>query len=133
MPVDRQQPQQLDFGPLPVDLINRVLEHDLEEGHTVFSANAQSHAARRHPVDYGRCLPHVAQIIADPQYMRDDFKNEDSIELVRHVVALGEHMLVAVEIARDAQGHFNVKSFYPIGRKKLENRLAKGGMKRVNK
>ena len=45
---------QLDFGPLPVDLINRTTGLELENGNAFFSINAQKHAAKRHPLDYSK-------------------------------------------------------------------------------
>ena len=70
----RQTPKlvQLDFGPLPVDLINRATGLELEPGNAFFSINAQKHADKRHPLDYSRGLPHVAAVIAYPMYVGDD-------------------------------------------------------------
>ena len=102
---------QLDFGPLPVDLINRTTGLELEAGNAFFSINAQKHAAKRHPLEYSKALPHVAAVIADPMYLGDDFKNHGKIELVARVAALGNALLVAVEVTKDDNGRYNVTSF----------------------
>ncbi len=123
----------LDFGPLPVDLINRTTGLELETGNVFFSINAQKHSAKRHPLEYSKALPHVAAVIADPMYLGDDFKNPGKIELVSHVAALGNALLVAVEVTIDHDGHYNVTSFYPISQKKIDNRREKGRLVIVKK
>lgn len=123
----------LDFGPLPVDLINRTTGLELETGNAFFSINAQKHAAKRHPLEYSKALPHVAAVIADPMYLGDDFKNHGKIELVARVAALGNALLVAVEVTRDDSGRYNVTSFYPISQKKIDNRREKGRLLIVKK
>lgn len=124
---------QLDFGPLPVDLINRATGLELEPGNAFFSINAQKHAAKRHPLDYSRCLPHVAAVIADPMYLGDDFNNRGKIELVARIAALGNALLVAVEVTKDDNGRYNITSFYPISQKKIDNRREKGRLLVVKK
>jgi hypothetical protein len=69
------QTPELVLGPLPVDTINNTMDTELEPGEVVFSRAAQVHAARRHPVEYPVCLPHLATVVADPLYIGDDHKN----------------------------------------------------------
>jgi len=110
------------FGPLPSDAINIALGLEIESGDVVMSFNAQIHARRRHPVDYARCLPHVATVINSPLYARDDFINASKIELVGRPAGMTEYLLVAVELILDTQGRYNVTSFYPISAQKVEKR-----------
>lgn len=124
---------QLDFGPLPVDLINRATGLELETGNAFFSINAQKHATKRHPLDYSKALPHVAAVIADPMYLGDDFNNHGKIELVARIAALGNALLVAVEVTKDDNGRYNVTSFYQISQKKIDNRREKGRLLIVKK
>jgi len=119
------------FGQVPVGSINSALELDLAPGQAVMSIRAQQHAQRRHPKDYARCFPHVASIINNPLYVRDDFVNDGKIELVGKPPALGEYLLVAVEISLDADGRYNVTSFYPISEKKVAARRESGHLRRV--
>lgn len=121
----------LDFGPLPVDIINDLLGLEIEEGEVRMSINAQKHAARRHPDDYSRCMPHVASILERPLYIGDDFRNPGAIELIGRVSALGGPMLVAVEVEKDGDGYYNVRSFYPIGDGKIQARREKKHLKIV--
>lgn len=119
------------FGPLPVEGINAALKLELDPGDVVMSIRAQKHAQNRHPVDYARCFPHVASIVTGPLYVRDDFKNSDKIEMVGKAAGLPDWLLVAVEIAVDEEGRYNVTSFYPISEQKIENRKQSGHLKRV--
>ncbi len=83
------------FGDVPVNAINAALGLELDEGHAVMSPNALRHAQRRHSADFARCLPHVAAVVTNPLYVRDDFANHGKIELVGHPPALGDYLLVA--------------------------------------
>ncbi len=53
------------------------------------------------------------------------------IEIIAGVAALGGCLLVAVQVERDEAGRYLVSSFYPISEKKVQNRLAKGYLKRA--
>jgi hypothetical protein len=115
----------LEIGPLPADSINLTLDLELEPGTVMLSINAQKHAARRHPDDYARCLPHVASVVLNPLYIGDDLNN-DGIELIARVQAIGSGLLVAVSVERAANGLYDVISFYPVSEQKIAGRLAKG-------
>jgi hypothetical protein len=123
----------LNLGPLPTGIINSTLDFDLEDGDVHLSINAQKHAARRHPYDYARCLPHVAAVIAEPMYLGDDFANHEKIEMIRGIPALGSALLVAVEVTRDQHGRYNITSFYPISQGKIDARRQKGRLKIARK
>lgn len=129
----KNKPEHLVFGPLPVDEINLTLQLELDPGFVVISGNAQIHAARRHPDDFSRCLPHVAAIIENPLYLGDDARNPGKIELVGRVASLGGGLLVAIEITLDGDGLYNVTSFYPISNQKIEDRRQKGHLKSTKK
>lgn len=92
----------------------------------------QLHVQRSHPNDYGRCLPHVASIIANPLFIGDDIRNS-GIELISRVTVLGSPMLVAVKVEPTSDGKYEIASFYPISEKKIESRINKGFLKRTQK
>ena len=119
------------FGQLAASSINKALDLEIDEALVVMSPNAQRHARRRHPSDFARCFPHVASVINNPLYVRDDFRNQNKIELVGKPAGLGEHLLVAVEVALDPNGRYNVTSFYPISEKKVESRRDKKTLVRI--
>ncbi|OAI30226.1 hypothetical protein A1351_09465 [Methylosinus sp. R-45379] len=114
---------------MPVKIINRVLELELEPGVVILSRGAQRHAFRQHGEDYAKCQPHVSSIVAEPLYIGDDFKNHGKIELVGRVIAAEIIVLVAVNIERDRHGRYHIASFYPISEEKVQNRKRKGHLK----
>lgn len=120
------------FGDVPIAAINDALGLELDEGQAVMSTNALKHAQKRHPLDYARCLPHVASVVTNPLYVRDDFKNDGKIELVGRPAALSDFLLVAVEIVLDEDGRYNVTSFYPISENKVAKRRDTGHLRRVS-
>lgn len=111
--------------------INAALELELDPGEAIMPVNAQKHASRKRPEDFARCFPHVAAVIGTPLYARDDFKNEGKIELIGKPAALGEYLLIAVEITRDQHGRYNVTSIYPISEAKVAHRRESGHLRRV--
>lgn len=119
------------FGQLPVRAINAALDLDLDPGDAIMSVNAQKHASRKRPEDFARCFPHVASVIGTPLYARDDFKNDGKIGLVGKPAALGEYLLVAVEITLDSNGRYNVTSIYPVSEAKVAHRREGGHLRRV--
>lgn len=119
------------FGDVPIAAINDALGLELDEGQAVMSTNALKHARRRHPVEFPQCLPHVASVVTNPLYVRDDFKNDGKIELVGRPESLGGFLLVAVEIVLDEEGRYNVTSFYPISEGKVAKRREAGHLRRL--
>jgi hypothetical protein len=131
MPKPRTRLTPILFGELPIDAINVALGLELDDGRAIMSVNAQRHAQKRHPADFARCFPHVAVVVTSPLYARDDFRNHGKIELVGRPPALGDYLLVAVEIGLDASGRYNVTSFYPLSEAKVLARRASGQLRRV--
>ena len=121
------------LGPLPVEVINKTLSHELEGGDVIFTSGAQKHSAARHPKDYPLCIPHIASIISAPLYLGDDFRNPGKIELVGRVLAGKLTILVAVCIVPDESGRYHVVSVYPVSEVKIEGRRARGHLKRTQK
>ncbi len=128
-----QTPKARNYGPIPVDTIFKYLGIELEEGEVVLSAKAQIHAARRHPEDFSRCLPYLQRVISTPDYIGDDFKNENKIELISLIPELGNGLLIALSIQRDSSGNYHIASFYPVSFAKITNRCGKGYLKSVPK
>ena len=112
-----------------MEAINRVLGLELDEGDVVMPVNAQRHAQRRHPDDFGIYFPHVASVVQRPLYVRDDFKNDGKIELIGRPEGADQPLLVAVEITKDADGRYNITSFYPISDQKVAKRRESGHLR----
>lgn len=125
--------QPIAFGALPVDYINVTLGMELEVGNVVMSANAQKHAANKHP-EFSQCLAFVSAILASPLYLGDDLQNDGKIEIIGKPHLLGFAMLIAVEVRRDKKGHYNISSVYSLPEDRIQNRKEKGYLKiAVNK
>jgi hypothetical protein len=117
---------------LPFEVVNRTIDMELDAGDVVLTRAAQAHAARRHPVEYPLCLPHLAVVVADPLYIGDDHDNA-GIELIARVPAIGEFMLVAVNVVPDGQGRYQIASFYIVSEKKIAARRDKGFLRVAQK
>ena len=118
----------MDFGPAPIELIERTLKLELDPGPIVLTRGAMRHVKRRHPADFERYLPFVARIVRDPTWIGDDLLNPDKIELVGRIPG-GEGLLVAVVLERDERGRYRVASFYPVAQKKIDARRRSGYLK----
>lgn len=119
-------------GKMPDDAIYRVLGIELEAGEVKFSAPAQKHALRRHPADLPRIVPHLAQIIASPTYLGDDFRNPGKIELVGRIPGAAGAALIALTVEKDeTDGYYHVCSSYFITQAELDRKRGKGILKIV--
>lgn len=65
----------------------------------------------------------------DPLYIGDDEANAGKIELISRVPAIGEFVLVAINLELDEQGRYHVASFYIVSEKKINGRREKGFLK----
>lgn len=126
MSKDFKSVRSIELGPLPVEAINRTIGTQLQPGSVIFSRAAQIHAAKRHPNDYERCKPFVGAVIGNPLYVGDDFKNGGKIELVARISALGQSLLVAVNLERDLRDRYHICSVYPVTEQKIQARREKG-------
>ena len=119
-------------GPVPDDAIYRTLGIEIDPGDVKFSARAQQHAHRRHPQDVPLIIPHLSQIISDPGYMGDDFRNPGKIELVRRIDGGSSVALIALRIEKnETDGHYHVLSSYFISQSELDKKREKGVLKIV--
>ncbi len=125
----KNQLPELFFGPLCVGIINETLDTELDEGETKMDVPHHKHVLKSHPDDYSFCEPHVASVIQNPLYIRDDFINTGKIEIIGGLPSLKNHkLLVAVEITQDDDGYYIVNSFYPISQSKVDNRRLNGSL-----
>jgi hypothetical protein len=74
-------------------------------------------------------MPHLAKVICDPLYVGDDYKNPDSIELIGRIHIVNSFVLVAIEMKKDKRGRYNICSFYPVSKEKVDNRRKRGFLK----
>jgi hypothetical protein len=98
----------------------------LDAGDLVLSRGAQAHAAKKHPNDFGRLLPHLGAVVANPLYVGDDHRNGGKIELIGKLPGETSFLLVAVIVELDSYGRYHVASFYPLADEKVQSRRTKG-------
>lgn len=118
------------LGPLPAESIERAIGLELDPGDVVLSAGAQVHVLRQHPGDFDRCLPFVTEVVTNPIYARDDFKNPGKFELIGRMPG-GEGLLVSLMVERKADGRYHVTSFYPVSQATIDSRRHAGHLKTV--
>lgn len=122
-------------GDIPDDLIYDTLGIEVDPGQVKFSAPAQKHAHLRHPQDVPLIIPHLSQVISDPMYMGDDFKNPGKIEFVRFIPGTGgKSALIAITVEKnDKDGFYHVCSSYLITQSEVDRKRDKGILKHVKK
>ena len=118
-------------GNVPKEKIYKTLEIDLEAGIVKFSAPAQKHAYGRHGEELKTIIPHLSEIISDPMYMGDDYKNPGKIELVRRIRGENNAALIALKIEKADDGYYHVCSAYFISQSEVDKKKQKKILKIV--
>ena len=65
----------------PVEIIYKTLGIEMDSGRVKFSAPAQKHAFDMHPNDFPMIVPHLVQLLTNPLYLGDDFRNPGRLNL----------------------------------------------------
>lgn len=104
---------------------NKMLGTDMPLLGIYHSNGLYAHVQKRHP----HCLKFIDKldrIIANPDYIGENPKEPNSIELIKH---MGENVMVAVKL--DSVGkYYYVASIYNITQSKIERRLYSGRLKK---
>jgi hypothetical protein len=122
-------------GHIPEELIYTTLGIEVDPGQVKFSAPAQRHAHTRHPQDVPLIIPHLSQVISDPLYMGDDFRNPGKIELVRFIPGTSRKAaLIAITIEKnESDGFYHVCSSYLITQAEVDRKRSKGILQHIKK
>jgi hypothetical protein len=118
-----------DLGPLPVEIVGRLLRCTLAPGIVHFSTANQDHAFERHGAEYLACFPHIAVTVLAPEYIGQSPHHSEGFEMVRAIEELsdfGGSVLVALTLEIDEAQRYMVQSVYPINRSAVFRRLRKG-------
>ncbi len=122
----------LDLGPLPVDLINDLLDTELEPGHARLSRIAHRHMALDHPTDYPICIVELAAAVATPTFVGQAPEHGRNFEMIRRIGQLdGSVVLVAIGLEPDDHGDYSVRSCYLLEAHKVEERRLAGRLRLV--
>jgi hypothetical protein len=117
----------IDLGPLPVDLINDVLNTELEPGEVYLSARAHRHMAEDHPHDYAACFAALPLAVAAPSFIGQAPGHTRNFELIRRVNrADGAVVLAAISLDRDDKGDYRVRSCYLVADADIDARRRAG-------
>lgn len=113
-------------GPLPVDLINKILDTYLEPGDLWVSKAAHRHIAEDHPIDYPIIIPALGTLLASPQYIGIDTKHKNNFNLIRrHSLTEPKAILIAIGFEYTEYGTYNLRSAYRIKQSDIDNRRNK--------
>lgn len=119
----RRRYQAVEFGPLPVEAINRALGTELEPGNVRLGEQAHRHIAEDHPEDYEACMAALPLAIANPTFVGQAPKHQRNFEIVRRVARPdGQAVLVAIGLELNEFGNYAIKSSYLIKAETVNNR-----------
>ncbi|WP_417278504.1 hypothetical protein [Celeribacter sp.] len=108
----------------------RTLKIEIDPGEVKFSSQAQRHAKQNHPEDVPKIIPHLSQIISNPHYIGDDFKNPGKIEFVSRIPGEQSAALIALTIEKNEKdGYYHICSSYFITQSELDKKREKGILK----
>ena len=85
-----------------------------------------AHMQAKHPADYTKYGVDISKIIAAPDYIGLNAK-DDSFELVKEYVMNGEYVKVAVRVS--GSGKYFARSLYVLNNSRVKNYIAKGTLK----
>lgn len=88
------------------------------------SVGLYKHILKRHPDEIGN-IQYVPSIIKQPDYIGRNPKEQNSIELVKHI---GDNLQVCIKLDTD-DNYLYVASIYVISEGKLKNRINSGRLK----
>ncbi len=103
---------------------NEATNQNLPCGFIFQSVGLYKHLVKRHP-DELENLKYVPLIIANPDYIGKNPKENSSIELVKKI---GENIQVCIKLDKDGD-YLYVASVYEISEAKVKNRLKSGRLK----
>lgn len=104
---------------------NTITGQALPCGEILQSDGLATHVRKHHPNEVGN-IDFIPTIIAEPDYIGQNPKEPDSIELVKIISA---NIMVCVKLDRK-HGYHYVASVYEISNGKLQNRIQSGRLKK---
>jgi len=120
------------IGPLPAELINKVLGTELDVADVWVSKACHAHIADDHQDDYRVIMGNLIEILRSPTYAGQDAHNANGFYLVKRVDAPTsgrEFALVAIGLEMSSHGTYNVKSAYTIKQQDVDSRRLRGALK----
>ena len=104
--------------------IIKLLELNIEAGTPIYISDSNiTHMKSSHPEDYNKYGADIATIIASPDYVGKNVK-DDSIEFTKEYIINGEFIKVAVRVS--SSGIFYARSMYILNSNRVKNFIKKG-------
>ena len=88
------------------------------------------HMQKSHPEDYEKFGNELHNIIANPDYVGKNEK-DDSIEFVKEYLVCGKYVKVAVRVS--SRNVYYVRSMYALNPNRVKNFIKKGTLKKLDK
>lgn len=107
------------------EAFNIITGQDLPCCDIVQSEGLLTHVRKHHPDEIGN-IDLIPGIIAEPDYIGQNPKEPDSVELVK---IIGANVMVCVKLDKK-RGYHYVASVYEISNGKLQNRIKSGRLKK---
>ena len=109
----------------------RTLGLDIPAGTPIYIADSNiEHMKTSHPEDYEKYGNELQNIIANPDYVGKNTK-DDSIEFTKEYFVNGEYVKVAVRVS--AQNTYYARSMYVLNPNRVKNFIEKGTLKKLDK
>ena len=109
----------------------RTLGLDIPAGTSIYIADSNlEHMKTSHPEDYEKYGSELQNIIANPDYVGKNTK-DDSIEFTKEYFVNGEYVKVAVRVS--TQNVYYARSMYVLNSNRVKNFIEKGTLKKLDK
>lgn len=108
-----------------------MLGLDIPSGTPIYIADTNiEHMKTSHPEDFKKYGNDIAEIIAHPDYVGQNAK-DDSIEFTKEYVVDGEFVKVAVRVS--TRNVYYARSMYVLNPNRVKNFIKKGTLKKLDK
>lgn len=115
------------FSSAVIELLNL----NIPSGTPIYIADTNiEHMKTSHPADFEKYGNDIAEIIACPDYIGRNMK-DDSIEFTKEYVVDGDFVKVAVRVT--ARNVYYVRSMYVLNPGRVRNFIKKGTLKKLDK
>ncbi len=118
------------IGHFPQQIIN-LLHLDVAAGTPIYISETNiAHMKSSHPDDFAKYGCDLKNIISTPDYVGKNVK-DNSIEFTKEYCIDGEYVKVAVRVT--SHNIYYARSLYVLSRKRTENFIKKGTLKKLDK
>ena len=118
------------IGEFSAEII-KTLGLNISVGTPIYIADSNiEHMKSSHPRDYEKYGNDIESILADPDYVGKNIK-DDSIEFTKEYVVDGDFVKVAVRVS--LQNIYYARSMYILNSNRVKNFIAKGTLRKLDK